>query len=282
MLAYRFLLAALLVLPAAACAGADKPGADKPGADKPGADNDADRLLKTFVEEFVEITPGKGRFPAKFAMGSDDGPAAERPVREVTLKTPFRIAKYEVPQNLYHAVAGSNPSRWTGPRNSVEMVSHAEAAAFCRKATTMLRERRLIAATAVVRLPTEAEWEYCCRAGTATKYSFGDAEKDLGDHAWFTGNAAGNDPPVGAKKPNPWGLYDMHGYVWEWCADAWAADHKGAPADGSARTAADAKEFVLKGGSWMDKADACRSAARLGKPADFRGPHVGFRCVIDG
>ena len=147
------------------------------------------KLLKTFKEEFVAIK----------TEGSN-------------LK-PYSMAKYEVPQNLWEAVTGINPSRWKGKRNSVEMLSLAEAKEFCDKATDLMRAAGLIEKEQSIRLPTEAEWEFAARAGTKTRYSFGDDPAQLGDYGWFTGNAKGNDPPIGAKKPNPWGLHDMHGTV---------------------------------------------------------------------
>src|SRR5690606_4735501 len=117
----------------------------------------------------------------------------------------------------------------------------------------------------LVRLPTEAEWEYAARAGTTTSYSFGDDPMKLGDYAWFSGNAAGNDPPVGAKLPNPWGLYDMHGYLWEWCADVGHGNYAVAPTNGSAWTSGgDSTQRVIRGGSWKDPASTLRSAARAG------------------
>jgi len=233
-----------------------------------------DDVLKLFASEFVAIAPGS------FKMGSDDGPAAEKPVRTVTFKQQFRLAKYEVTQELYEAVMGKNPSKWKGPRNSVEVVSWDEANEFCKKATTALRARKLIGADESIRLPTEAEWEYACRAGTTTRYSFGDKADDLGEYGWWTGNAKGNDPPVGKKKPNPWGLYDMHGYIWEWVLDAWQPNYDGAPTDGSARGSKDAKERVARGGAWTEKADACRSAHRGHFPAETRSDAIGFRCVL--
>ena len=248
------------------------------------------QLLKTFVEEFVEITPGKGKYPAAFVMGSADGPASEQPPTKITFKQHFAIAKYEVPQNLYEAIMGHNPSRWTGPRNSAEMFDFAAAKQFCKKITQKLRAEKLLSQDEEIRLPTEAEWEYCCRAGSTTKYSFGDEAQKEGDagkkarildeFGWHTGNAAGNDPPVGALKPNAWGLYDMHGYLWEFVADDWHDNYEGAHPDGSARRSKAGKSTpVIRGGSWMETFDLLTSSARRTVPADFKRADLGFRCV---
>jgi formylglycine-generating enzyme required for sulfatase activity len=203
-------------------------------------------------------------------------------VHEVTLKEDFSMAKYEVPQNLYEAVMGENPSKWKGKRNSVEMMTYDEALQFCEKLTKLLRGQKLIAEDETIRLPTEAEWEYCCRAGTTSEYSFGDdATKDgdvgnkatlLDAYGWHTGNAAGNDPPVGALKPNPWGLYDIHGYLWEFTTDDWKPSY----ADDQEP---DAKKIALRSGSWKNKHPDLRSAARIGFLKDSRDDAVGFRCV---
>jgi gluconolactonase len=206
-------------------------------------------LLKTFREEFVAITPGEGKFPE----GKVDGA--------------FEIARYEVPQNLWEAVMASNPSKWKGKRNSVEMLSLAEAHAFCNKATELMIAAKLIEEGQVVRVPSEAQWEYAARAGTTTKYSFGDDEAKLGDYGWFTGNAAGNDPPVGAKRPNPWGLYDVHGYLWEWT-------------DNTGKSPVRAKTAFLRGGSWKDKAEDLATASRREVEVGLRDDAVGLRCVL--
>jgi gluconolactonase len=197
-------------------------------------------VLKVFRDEFVAITPGDGKFPA----------AAK-------VEHPFSMAKYEVPQNLWEAVMGTNPSRWKGERNSAELFTYDEAAEFCRKATVSMRKKGLIEADEVIRLPSELEWEYCCRAGTETKYSFGDDPAELGKYAWYHGNAAGNDPPVGAKAPNAWGLYDMHGYLWEFCAGR-----------------------VVRGGSWKDDADKLTCDTRLPVPPHVKDDAIGLRCVL--
>jgi formylglycine-generating enzyme required for sulfatase activity len=235
-------------------------------------------ILKLFAEEFVPLAPGDGRFPASFMMGS---PAKdnEKPPHKVTFSYKFAIAKYEVTQELYHVVMGSNPAKWRGLRNAIEMVSWDEANEFCDKATKLLRESKLIDAGERIRLPSEAEWEYACRAGTTTAWSHGDDEKELGEYCWYKPNAPGNDPPVGRKKPNPWGLYDIHGYNHEWVADDWDTSYEGAPSDGSARRVKKAAERVLRGGSYADPADLCRSAWRGHGPPGTRHPTIGFRCV---
>jgi formylglycine-generating enzyme required for sulfatase activity len=235
-----------------------------------------DKILRSFADEFVTLTPGAGKFPASFRMGE----AGDKAQATITFPkgTSFAVARYEVTQELYEAVVGRNPSKWKGPRNSVEMVSWDEANDFCRKATQELKKLKLLPEGEIIRLPSEAEWEYACRAGTTTRYSFGDGAANLKDYAWFKANSKGEDPPVGRKKPNAWGLYDMHGYVWEWCADAWAPSLEGIPADGAPRGGKDA-ERVLRGGSWNDEAGACTCAFRHHAAADYRSDTTGFRCV---
>jgi formylglycine-generating enzyme required for sulfatase activity len=189
---------------------------------------------------------------------------------------------------------GTNPSKWKGPRNSVEMMSWNEAVAFCQKITELLQAEGLISKDEVIRLPTESEWEYCCRAGTTTAYSFGDRATNATDagakaslldpYGWHTGNASGNDPPVGALKPNPWGLHDVHGYLWEYCADEWHKDYDGAPANGDAWVAPKSTEVakparVIRGGSWKDQHPMLTSTSRREIAADERDDAVGFRCV---
>ena len=241
------------------------------------------KLLQVFRDEFIAITPGEGTFPKSFAMGRADGSDPERPVHEVSFAYKFEIARYEVPQNLWEAVMGTNPSTWKGNRNSVEMLSFDEAAAFCRKTTELMRAAKLIEENQVIRLPSEAEWEYAARAGTTTVYSFGDDVAKLDEYGWHTGNAAGNDPPVGAKKPNAWGLYDVHGYLSEWCSDEWHENYEGAPGDGSSWTGSDpGPKRVRRGGSWRDEAVGLTSSYRVGEPAKSRDDAIGLRCVLAG
>lgn len=176
--------------------------------------------------------------------------------------TEIRMHSLETTQDVYARVTGQRPSRWAGERNSVEMVSWDEAVAFCRKATALLQTAGLLGEEQVIRLPSEREWEIACRGGTATAYSFGDNSSQLGDYGWYDGNAAGNDPPAGAKKPNPWGFHDFHGYLWEWCSDLANENH------------------VARGGAWTSQAAECRSDSKRLIDGKTRGADVGFRCVL--
>jgi formylglycine-generating enzyme required for sulfatase activity len=141
------------------------------------------------------------------------------------------------------------------------------------------------------RLPTEAEWEYACRAGTTTRYSFGDDEKLLGEYAWYDDNSAVEDEfsedlaesrtqPVGLKKPNAWGLHDMHGNVWEWCIDWYHDNYQGAPPDNRPWDDGTNHQYrVVRGGSWLDSARYCRSARRRNVSPQVGLSAVGFRVV---
>jgi formylglycine-generating enzyme required for sulfatase activity len=190
----------------------------------------------------------------EFLMGTP-GDSGDEKQHKVRITKPFYLAKYEVTQGQWEAVMGSNPSEFKGPKDPVENVSWNDCQAFLGKlnAKTGGQGGKFV-------LPTEAQWEYACRAGSTTKYCFGDEEARLADYAWYVGNSGNKTHPVGEKKPNAWGLYDMHGNVWEWCAD-WCvascyaktfADDPRGPITGSYR--------VLRGGSWSFDAGFCRSA----------------------
>ena len=169
----------------------------------------------------------------------------------------FSIGVYEVSQEQYEAVMGTNPSDTNGKQNPVDNVSWDDAVAYCAKLSSLPAEA---AAGRVYRLPTEAEWDYACRAGTTTFYSFGDDERQLVDYAWFNENSGGSGShPVGQKKPNGFGLYDMHGNEWEWCSDI----------EGSNR--------VSRGGSSDSGVESCRTANRLTSGPTLRTFLDGFR-----
>ena len=193
---------------------------------------------------------------------------------EVTLTTPFRMGIHEVTQAQYEQVMGSNPSRFGGAENPVEKVSWDDAVEFCRKLSALPAEK---AAGNRYRLPTEAEWEYACRAGTATKYSFGDDGSDLGDYAWYDSNSVRKTHPVGGKQPNAWGLHDMHGNVWEWCQD-WHDEYPSGPVTDPTGPAT-GSDRVYRGGSWYGTAVHCRSANRHWYLPSDRSYCLGFRVV---
>ncbi len=209
-----------------------------------------------------------------FTMGDASGEDDETP-HEVTLTKPFKMGVHEVTQDQYEQVMGVNPSEWKGADNPVDTVSWEDAVEFCRRLSELPAEK---AAGNVYRLPTEAEWEYACRAGTTTKYSFGDDESNLGDYAWYGDNSDANTHPVGGKKPNAWGLYDMHGNVWEWCQD-WYGDYpSGSVTDPSGATSGSYR--VFRGGGWSSTAEICRSANRGGGYPSFRVSCFGFRVCL--
>ena len=204
---------------------------------------------------------------------------SERPRRVVAISKPFLLGKFEVTQKQWRDVLGKNPSAFKGTNSlPVDSVSWEEAHEFIQK----LNEKN----DGKFRLPTEAEWEYACRAGSTNFYGLGQqgAEVDLtnlGDYAWLRKNSEGKPHPVGAKKPNAWGLCDMHGNVWEWCEDWFAAEfYKMAPAK-DPLNARPAIERVMRGGSWFLEAQIARAAYRSGGVPALKSQYVGLRLARD-
>ena len=198
----------------------------------------------------------------------------EAPQHRVRITKLFHLGVHEVTQEQYERVRGQNPSKFMGPQQPVETVSWDDAVKFCDVLSALPEEK---AAGRTYRLPTEAEWEYACRAGSTARYSYGDDAAGLGDHAWFGDNSSGTTHSVGEKQPNAWGLYDMQGNVWEWCADWYDGNYYGAsprddptgPATGSLR--------VCWGGSWYFSASCCQSAFRHWTQPSYRDCNLGFR-----
>jgi len=197
----------------------------------------------------------------------------------VTITRDFWIGKYEVTQGEFSAVLGRNPSHFPGePNRPVEKVTFLDASAYCAAITQRERKAERLPPGYEYRLPSEAEWEYACRAGTTNLFSFGDDPGMADQFAWTAENSEATTHPVGLKRPNPWGLYDMHGNVWEWCLD-WFAPYPAAPLTNPAGPA-NSKFKVFRGGGWNQDIEYARSANRF-MMSPSNGIHfVGFRMAL--
>jgi len=272
-----FELTGLMFLCAACYAGESaKPPIPPPPADVAAYAKERD------LEPAMSLDLGKGvklelvLIPAgKFLMGrpeTEKNRGRNRTQHEVTISKPFYMGKYEVTQEQYEAITGTNPSRFKGAKKPVEMVSWEDAQEFCKKLSAKTGK--------TVQLPTEAQWEYACRAGTNTRFYPGDADGDLDGVGWYVSNSGNTTHPVGEKKPNAWDLHDMHGNVVEWCQD-WSGEYEAraatdptGPATGEGR--------VLRGGSWNDGPWDCCSANRSSIAPGVRYYDFGFRLMLAG
>lgn len=227
-----------------------------------------DEISKTYTSaigmKFVLIHAGE------FMMGSEEEFNWEKPVHKVTISSPFFLGIYPVTQREWEKDMGNSPSYFKGDDLPVENVSWNDVQEFIKKLNKKEGMDKY-------RLPSEAEWEYAARAGTITRYSFGDDESKLSDYAWYDANSERKTHEVGQKKPNPWGLYDVHGNVWEWVQDKWNSNYKGAPTDGSAWEGS-VSGSVDRGGDWFDSARDLRSANR-GSIHDPGSRVLGFRLL---
>jgi len=211
-----------------------------------------------------------------FSMGSpdsnEDGHETEKPYHRVRISRPFYLGKYEVTQEQWDAVMGKNPSYFKASKNPVEGISWDDCQAFLAKLND-----RSGTSTGRFCLPTEAQWEYVCRAGSIARYCFGDGAPGLKEYAWYDANSEGKTHTVGLKRPNGWGLYDMHGNVWEWCADWYAEDYYRDSPSIDPLGPASGRERVLRGGAWFYLPETCRSAYRSHFASGFRHFDLGLR-----
>jgi formylglycine-generating enzyme required for sulfatase activity len=280
MLMSRKVLFVLVVLaPVAAGCGRD-------ASPRPVATGDAS-------ESFPVLEPPSGGalvlVPAgSFTMGDAAGHPDEMPHR-VSVAA-FYLDRYPVTQELYEKAMGVNPSKRKDPKNPVERTQWTDAVRFCNRCSeldglTPCYDRKTWECNFDAdgyRLPTEAEWEYACRAGGTGKYCFGDAEKDLPQYAWFKADSQGKPHPVGQKRPNAWGLYDLHGNVWQWCNDWYGETYYAASPPENPRGPARGTMRVLRGGAWDCTGEKCRAAYRhkefpVYSDACFGADSYGFR-----
>jgi len=236
-------------------------------------------------DEMVHVPAGS------FLMGSQRGRDDEKPVHRVQVDA-FLMDRTEVTQEMFDRTAQPNPSRFKGARNPVEMIPWTKAALYCNLRSKAEGLKPCYDEDTAecdfeadgYRLPTEAEWEYACRAGTTADYSFGNDPKKLSQHGWSAENAHKKTHPVAQKKPNPWGLYDMHGNVAEWCNDVFAKDYYAGSPDKNPRGPVDGDRYVVRGGGWSFTAPNHTSSARSGENPGFSDAclapdAIGFRCV---
>ena len=197
----------------------------------------------------------------------------------VTLSRDFWLGKYEVTQAEYAALMGKNPSHFKDrPDAPVEKVSYLDATAYCSALTQRERQAGRLPPRYEYRLPSEAQWEYACRAGTTNRFSFGDTAADADQYAWTWENSDGSTHPIGQKRPNPWGLYDMHGNVWEWCLD-WFGEYPATDLTDPSGPA-QGKIKVFRGGGWNNEVQFARSANRFMMAPASGIYFVGFRVAL--
>jgi formylglycine-generating enzyme required for sulfatase activity len=225
---------------------------------------------------------GAGRFrmgsPAAEAGRSND----EGPPTEVTISRGFWLGIFTVTQEEWKTVAheasglNSEPSYFRGERLPVEQVSWHDCQRWLQELNALEESR--VPHGFQYRLPTEAEWEFACRAGSSTRFYFGEGDDPLSEHAWYSGNSGSRTHSVGQKKPNGWGLYDMHGNVWEWCQDRYGPLPGGSVADPAGGVAGINR--VFRGGSWGMGSSRCRSAYRVWNKPEYRDYTLGFRVAL--
>jgi len=270
---------------------ATTPRGKQPSAGKPATapsvidPNAADRKYLV-LQISGEVTMRLVLVPAgKFLMGSPESEkgrsANEGPQHEVTLSKPFFMGVTEVTQEQYESVMGKNPSHFKGKSRPVEQVSWNDAVEFCKKVSAKTGR--------AMRLPAEAQWEYACRAGTATPFHTGQTiTSELANYdgtqpygKGWAGRFLRRTLPVGSFGPNAFGLYDMHGNVWEWCVDRYANKYGAAAGKANPQGHASGKHRVLRGGSWYDGPRNCRSASRYWLAPEGTLSDFGFRVVVD-
>ena len=265
----------LILLIAVGCDDSSKSGETTEQATS--ANSEPPLNLNSLNMTFKEIPAGT------FMMGSpesEEGREDNETLHKVTISKAFYMQTTEVTQGQWMVVMGTEPRKGKtnvkeGSNYAATIVNWEDAVAYCKK----LNEKE----GKIYRLPTEAEWEYACRAGTTTPWSFGNDEKVLGDYAWYRENTwdigEKHAHQVGLKQPNAFGLFDMHGNVWEWCSDYYGKDYYKQSPEKDPTGPVPVAFCIFRGGSWDDRTGGTRSASRGWHATELRGSHVGFRLV---
>ncbi|TGC11354.1 formylglycine-generating enzyme family protein [Methanolobus halotolerans] len=265
------ILAVLLIIISVTGCTSDNESSDNSESISADGGDAGDEYTNSIGIEFQLVEAGS------FDMGTSKY-AYSQPIHGVRLADPFYIGRYEVTQQQWEVVMGSNPSKFKGDNLAVESVSWNDVREFIDRLNEM-------EGTTKYRLPTEAEWEYAARAGTTTLYSIGEMDEKegpfLGDYAWYQANSDGISHNVGEKLANPWGLYDIHGNVWEYVEDSWVDSYSGAYEDGRAVEKGPGSLRVARGGSYSSKDNALESAYRRRQDPRDGDPSIGFRLVMD-
>ena len=216
--------------------------------------------------------------PGEFNLGDEvgSGHRNETPIQSTRITDPFFLGVRPVTQAHWSSVMGSNPSKfqegWSAGLRPVESISYSEVKAFLEKLNQ--GERKFMGFEGNWRLPSEFEWEYAAKAGTSTRWSFGNKDAELDAHGWHAGNSGATTREVGSKKANPWGFHDMHGLVYEFTSTIWQPSHA------NERPSKSSPEFVVaKGGSWFTESDSTRSSSRRRMNISDRKDGVGLRLV---
>ena len=270
----KFILLAFLTLFIQQCGGGPSTATQQP------------KTIATASGLEMVLLPG-----GTFTMGSNSGGEDESPAHPVTV-SPFAMDRREVNQKIYETLMMADPSHFKGPDNPVEQVRWSDAAMFCN---TRSQEEGLEPCYDEItfacnfeasgyRLPTEAEWEYACRAGSNSDYDFGSDPQKLSSRACYAKSSSKKTFPTGTRKPNAFGLFDMHGNVFEWCYDVYDPGYYKNSSQKDPRGPAEGKERVLRGGAWNSSAEACRASYRVSDvpgitDACFAQDTYGFRCV---
>jgi len=237
------------------------------------------RFNDEFGSTYLLVSPGT------YVMGNSSNKSLRRelPNHQVIIENPFFLGQMQVTQVHWQSVMGDNPAKfsegWSAGLRPVESVSWDDAQIFVARLNAEHNNSPRLGLRGSWRLPSESEWEYAARAGTSSRWSFGDKDSDLDEYGWHAGNSGASTREVGQKKANPWGFHDLHGNVSEWCIDDWCINYNDAPSDQSAMKINGENQRVHRGGNWFTESDSTRCSARGSSQRDLAKDGIGIRLV---